>query len=106
MKIARLDQAKEVFRAEDSTGMLVAETHWADVVLLTLAPGAVLPEHSLGMSVLFTIASGSATLLVSGERHAMTAGNVVQIDSDDLRGWENETDSECRIFAIKQKEST
>ena len=101
MKIYPLHQAQEVFREEDSTGMLVAKTDLADVVLLTLAPGSTLPEHSLGMSVLFTIASGSATLLTNGERQSLTAGDVVQIDPNDLRGWENETDSECRIFAIK-----
>ncbi len=102
MKIAQLKNAREVFRSEDSTGQLVTETSQADVVLLTLEPGALIPEHALEIPVLFTMASGSATLLASGQCHPLTAGDVVQVDPGELRGWKNESPSVCRIFAIKQ----
>ncbi len=103
MKTYRLENAKEVFRSEDATGMLVASADHADVVLLNLEPGAHIPGHALEVSALFAVMHGSATLTSGGESCELKAGDVAEVPPGELREWKNDGTTDCRVFVVKQK---
>jgi len=58
------------------------------VTFVTLAPGAVLPEHSHEHEQISVIVSGMLRFTVEGEERIVSAGHVVRIPSNALHGAE------------------
>ena len=100
----RRTRTRRGHRTEELTPPLPGQR--ADVSLHVLEPGAATgrpgdpPLHEPGSRETAVVLSGTATLLVDGERHQLADGDSVTFDADLPHHFENDSDSEARFLVV------
>jgi quercetin dioxygenase-like cupin family protein len=77
--------------------------------LVDLAAGEQLPEHDetdRDHEEVFYVMSGTATLLIDGERHAAPAGTFARLDPEHARTVRNDDDQPVRVLITSAPRSS
>lgn len=72
-----------------------------ELVHLMLKPGEELTEHKNPFDVLFFVAEGSGILSIDGKEWHLKTNDVTKVNSDQNRGWKNNSDQNLRLLVIK-----
>ena len=72
-----------------------------EAILLRLAPGETMPAHKNPFDVLFIGIEGKASMVAEDRRLDISPGESIFITAEEKRGWQNTSDSPCRIMAVK-----
>ncbi len=69
------------------------------LVFFSLAPGAIVPEHSHPHEQIGTVVKGTIELTIAGEKKVVTAGNAYHIPGDVLHSGQN-LDAPAEIIEV------
>ena len=92
-------QAKKVDAPVD--GRIMHSDSRIETILLTLAPGESMPEHTNPFDVLFICIQGSATLQTGQQKLSISPGETIFVTFEEVRGWKNSGSDVCRIMVVK-----
>ncbi|MBK3517134.1 cupin domain-containing protein [Carboxylicivirga marina] len=95
----------KVLDSEITTGYLLASTNQNDIVELHIDASGIVPAHALPIDVTFYVSSGSGTLILSNEEIIANTGDIIHVDKDLERSWENKGNASLKLLVIKQKVS-
>jgi uncharacterized cupin superfamily protein len=79
------------------------------VNLVEIPPGESIPEHDeteRDQEELFSVVSGSPTLVIDGEDHPTSAGTFARVDPAHRRTIRNDTSSPCSVLIISAPTSS
>lgn len=97
------ESGEVVFDQGGCVGTKLYEAHGNEYVHLAISPGGGIPEHALPLAVSFCVLAGRGICSVSGKAFEMTAGQMAECPSNELRGWRNEGDEILRVLVVKRK---
>ena len=93
----------EVLNSNDAVGFLLAETNNNDIVELHIHKNGLVPSHSLPIDVTFYVISGKGRVTIADEKIDAVQGDIIEINKDLERGWQNLNDESLKLLVIKQK---
>jgi len=99
--VIRKEDNKEVYCKDNACGFLIGSKNDCEYVRLYLNPGAAIEKHSLPFPVTFFIVKGNPSAFVNEEVNNVSEGDLIEVDKNTLRGWENKSEMPAEILAIK-----
>lgn len=103
MKVFSYSNKREVLSANGAIGNLLAETRNNDFVELQIPTGGFIPPHALDIDVSFYIITGEGKVSVSDEEYFVKEGDIIHVDKNLNRAWENKNHELLKVLVIKQK---
>lgn len=102
MKIFNYSNKKEVLNANGATGNLLAQTKNNDYVELQIEENGFIPAHALDIDVSFYVIAGEGKVSVSDEEFVVKKGDIIHVDKNLNRAWENKNPELLKVLVIKQ----
>ena len=96
---------QEVLNANEVKGYLLAQTENNDFVELHINSNGIVPAHSLPINVTFYVVSGNGVLSISDKQFKASQGDVLHVNKNAERAWENPYSQPLKLLVIKQKQT-
>jgi quercetin dioxygenase-like cupin family protein len=72
-----------------------------ELIQLLLKPGEKLETHKNPFDVVFFVIEGSGLLTINEDKKQLKSSDTIKVTSQNLRGWENNTQSDLHLLVIK-----
>ncbi|HPN85299.1 MAG TPA: cupin domain-containing protein [Victivallales bacterium] len=90
-----------VFKDENATGVLLNSANRTEYVHLNIKAKSRIASHVLGMPVTFFVLKGKGEILIDDKSVLVQAGDLIEVDKNTSRAWNNYNESELEILVIK-----
>ncbi len=73
----------------------------AQIIVITLKPGAVLKKHTTPVDVAFYVLEGEGVVEIGDEEQKVCKDTLIESPANIPHGWRNESNSNLRFLVIK-----
>ena len=101
MKIRDLNSAEIIPVSEGIDARLMYDHENAQIIHITLKPGAVLKKHTTPVDVAFFVIEGEGIIEIGKERKIVGPNTLIESPANIPHGWRNESDKDMRFLVIK-----
>ncbi len=92
---------KVIFASEGIVGSLIHKSANAELVKLTLEPGANLQPHLVDFAAVFYVITGQGQFFFQDHKKEVRAGDAVEAEPNTRRGFSNTGKGQLEILVVK-----